>query len=244
MRGGWPVRVRTVLLDAGGVLLDLDFAYLRRLIDARREPSAVGVEPSELSRLEALARREVQRQVLDGARMREVWRDYFHIILGGVHVPVAEQGSIVDALWDAHRRFGLWTVAVPGAPRAVTELRRLGYSLGVVSNAEGRVEHDLNAAGYAGQFETVVDSEVVGVEKPDPRIFRLAMERMQAEPKTTLFVGDVPAVDVEGARAAGITPVLVDSHDLYAALDVARIRSIADLPALLGAGPGGTDQNE
>ena len=234
MPPAWPERVETVLLDAGGVLLDLDFKYVRRLIEPRLEPSTPAIDEAQLGRLEARARQEVQRQVQAGGRMRDAWRDYFHIILGGVHVPVAEQAGIIDSLWEAHRRFGLWTVAIEGAPQAVAELRRRGLELGVVSNAEGRVAMDLDSAGFEGMFTTVVDSHVVGVEKPDPRIFEIALERLGAVSGTTIYLGDVPAVDVEGANSAGITPVLVDLHGLYPSIDVRRIDSIRELPALLG----------
>ena len=233
MPNDWPERVETVLLDAGGVLLDLDFKYVRRLIEPRLDPSTTAIDEAELGRLEAKARQEVQRQVQAGGRMRDAWRDYFHIILGGVRVPVADQAEIIDSLWEAHRRFGLWTVAIDGAREAVADLRGRGLGLGVVSNAEGRVAEDLDSAGYEGLFTTVVDSHVVGVEKPDPRIFAIAMERLGAKPETTIYLGDVPAVDVEGAKAAGITPVLVDLHGLYASVDVRRIGSIRELPALL-----------
>ena len=233
MPEAWPASVETVLLDAGGVLLDLDYSYIRRLIEPRLDRSAARVDEGELGRLEAEARREVHDQVKAGGRTRDAWRDYFHFILGGVHVPVDEQPGIIDSLWEAHRRFGLWTVAIQGAPQAVSELRRRGYRLGVVSNAEGRVEQDLDSAGYEGLFETVVDSQIVGIEKPDPQIFGIAMERLQATPETTIYLGDVPAVDVEGARSAGITPVLVDTHGLYPSMDVRRIASIRELPGLL-----------
>ena len=233
MPGAWPERVETVLLDAGGVLLDLDFKYVRRLIEPRCDPSMPAIDETELSRLEARARQEVQRQVQAGGRMRDAWRDYFHIILGGVHGPVAEQSGIIDSLWEAHRRFGLWTVAIDGAPQDVTELRRRGLELGVVSNAEGRVAQDLDSAGFKGLFTTVVDSQVVGVEKPDPRIFEIALERLGANAETTIYLGDVPAVDVEGATSAGITPVLVDTYGLYPSIDVRRIDSIRELPGLL-----------
>ena len=191
------------------------------------------IELAELAHLEAKARLEVGRQVQAGGRVRDVWRDYFHIILGGVHLPAAIQPAIIDSLWEAHQRFGLWTVAVDGAAQTVAELRRRGMDLGVVSNAEGRVAEDLDAAGYKGMFSTVVDSHVVGVEKPDPRIFEIAIERLDANPESTIYAGDVPAVDVEGAKAAGITPVLVDTHELYPSVDARRIRSIRELPGLL-----------
>jgi FMN phosphatase YigB (HAD superfamily) len=56
------------------------------------------------------------------------------------------------------------------------------------------------------------------------------MERMSVAPETAVFLGDVPSVDVAGARAAGLTPILLDRHDLYASIDVPRLRSIAELP--------------
>jgi len=233
---GLPERIDAVLFDAGGVLLDLDYAYLRRLIEARH--GDVSVE--RLSRLEALARMEIHRQVAGGGRVSDAWRDYFHVILGRVGVPAEEQSGIVDSLWEAHQRFGLWTVAIPGAPEIVAGLKERGYRLAVVSNAEGRVEQDLESAGYRGLFETVVDSHVVGVEKPDPEIFHIALRRLESEPAKSLYVGDLPAVDLAGASAAGIAPVLLDRHDLYADVSAPRMRALAELPALLErtGGPG------
>ena len=126
-------------------------------------------------------------------------------------------------------------MAIEGAVDAVRAVREAGYRVGVVSNAEGRVEQDLKAAGFDGLLEAVVDSHVVGVEKPDPRIFAIALERLGAEPSSTVFVGDVPAVDVEGARAAGIAPILLDRHDLYPEAPAPRLRAIGELPGFLAS---------
>lgn len=225
-----PEHVEAVLFDAGGVLLDLDYAYLRRLIEPRHRR----IEKPHLSEAEARARLEIDRTIRGGGRVSETWRDYFHIILGHLGVPGPSHDEIIDSLWDAHQHVGLWTVAIPGALETVEELRRRGCRLGVVSNAEGQVARDLDNAGFASKFETVIDSFVVGVEKPDPAIFRLALDRMKLSAESTVFVGDVPAVDVAGARAAGIAPILLDRHDLCADVDAPRIRSIEELPELLG----------
>jgi putative hydrolase of the HAD superfamily len=234
----WPTQVQTVLLDAGGVLVDLDYAYLARLIDVQRGPRESRIEGTELSRLEAVARRQIHEQVREGERAGAVWRDYFHIILAGAGIPAARQSDLIDSLWEAHQRFGLWTTPVEGGPAAVARIRKSGFTIGVVSNAEGNVARDLDTAGYQGLFATVVDSHVVGVEKPDPEIFRIALGRLDADPVTTVFVGDLPAVDVVGARAAGITPILIDRHDLYPDSGTHRIKSIRDLPQLLERAPG------
>jgi putative hydrolase of the HAD superfamily len=222
-------RRTTVLFDAGGVLLDLDYAFLKRLLKARRVSTTV----LALSASESIARTTIDRRVREGGRTSEAWRDYFRILLTRVGTPPEDTEELIDTLAEAHQRVGLWTVAIEGAVSTIRALKDTGHRLGVVSNAEGRVERDLDNAGFAGLFETVVDSHVVGIEKPDPEIFRIAMERMSVAPENAVYLGDVPAVDVAGARAAGMTAVLLDRHDLYGAIDVPRLRSIAELPGWL-----------
>jgi putative hydrolase of the HAD superfamily len=224
--------IDTVLLDAGGVLLDLDFRYLRKLLRSRGHD----VDEPALARAEGRARTEMDRRVREGGRGSEAWRDYFRALLAGVRAPVDLHEPVIDVLWEAHDRVGLWNSPVEGSPSVVRELKRRNLRLGVVSNAEGRVERDLCSAGYDGLFETVVDSHLVGVEKPDPEIFRIALERMGARPETCVFVGDVPAIDVAGARAAGIAPILLDRFDLYPGTDAPRLRFLAQLPAWLDGG--------
>lgn len=224
-----PRRYTTVLLDAGGVLLDLDYAFVNRLLRARH----VMTTAEALSESEAIARTTIDRRVREGGRTSEAWRDYFRILLTRVGAPPERAEEIIDTLAEAHQRVGLWTVAIDGAVETVRELKAAGYRLGVVSNAEGRVEHDLMGAGFAGLFDTVVDSHVVGVEKPDPRIFHIALERMKVEASSAVFLGDVPAVDVAGATAAGLTPFLLDRHGLYADHGPRRMTSIRQLPQML-----------
>jgi putative hydrolase of the HAD superfamily len=224
-----PARVEAVLLDAGGVLLDLDYGYLRRLIEARQHETAEG----DLARAESHARREINRTVLAGKSIGESWRDYFRILLAHAGVPPGLHEPIIDSLRGAHEKVGLWTAPSRGGPQTVAELKRRGFRLGVVSNAEGQVARDLDSAGYRGMFETVVDSHLVGVEKPDPRIFGIALERMGLRAEATVFLGDMPSVDVAGARAAGVAPILLDRHDVYPDVEAPRLRSIEELPALL-----------
>ena len=225
-----PTSVEAVLLDAGGVLIDLDYRYLQRLI----EPVHRVVPESELSHAESLARNEINRSVGDDGEVAHRWREYFHIVLGNVGVPGDRHPALIDSLWEAHQRVGLWTVAAQGALEAVSELRRRGFRLGVVSNAEGTVARNLDDAGFAGAFDTVVDSHLVGVLKPDPAIFRVALERMSLKADRAVFVGDMPEIDVKGAKAAGIVPILLDRHDLHREVSAARIRSLDELPGLLG----------
>ena len=78
------------------------------------------------------------------------------------------------------------------------------YRLGVVSNFYGNLEAVCHGAGLASLFAVLVDSHCVGAEKPDPAIFRAALDPLGATPETTVLVGDSLRRDREGARRTGM----------------------------------------
>ncbi len=230
---GRPLHERdVVLLDAGGTLITLDYDLVRRAI----APSGPGPGDDALDRGEAEARRWADSGVRQRLAPRELWDGYFGRMLGAAGVAPGALAPALDALWAANREQGLWRRPIRGAREALARLAAAGRRMAVVSNAEGQVEADLRDAGFGEFLETVVDSHLVGVAKPDPRIFEICLERIGvADRGRCVYVGDVPAFDVEGARAAGITPVLVDAHGVHEDVDALRIRSLSDLPDLLGA---------
>ena len=83
--------------------------------------------------------------------------------------------------------------------RPVLEALRERYRLGIVANFYGNLEAVCRGAGLDSLFAVLVDSHRVGAEKPDPAIFRVALESLHARPETTLFVGDSLRRDGEGA---------------------------------------------
>jgi putative hydrolase of the HAD superfamily len=99
--------------------------------------------------------------------------------------------------------------AFPDAHPALAELRRLGLRLVCVSNWDCSLPDVLARCGLAGSLDGVVTSAVAGVRKPDPAIFAAALEVAGCKPSEALHVGDSPAEDVEGARAAGIGALLI-----------------------------------
>jgi len=127
------------------------------------------------------------------------------------------------------RGYGLWKHPLDGVADTVDGLRRDGIRVAVVSNSDGSVGGSLAQAGLADLFEFVIDSHEVGVSKPDPEIFDLAMERMGVQPSETWFVGDSVFHDIHGARAALMARAfLIDPYQLGPP-DVERVKSVAEL---------------
>jgi putative hydrolase of the HAD superfamily len=157
---------------------------------------------------------------------------YFAALLErlGIAPPLATQ--LLDTIDTAHRRDNLWRTMLPSTPSVLAQLRARGLTLGVVSNADGRITAILQKCGLAEFFQVIVDSHEVGVEKPDPRIFDFALAKAQARPEQTLYVGDIYSIDVIGAQRAGLQPVLLNSAGYT---PPAPCRTIRHLRSLLTA---------
>ena len=93
---------------------------------------------------------------------------------------------------------------LPGVPAALRTLRARGLALAVVANWDFGLHEHLESHGLTRWFDTVVVSGEIGVRKPDPAPFRLALERLGVLPERAVHVGDHPPHDEEGARAAGM----------------------------------------
>jgi len=147
-------------------------------------------------------------------------------LLGGV--PADRLGEVRTCLGRMHAERHLWC-SVPEQTRlALARLKSAGLLLGVVSNSEGRVAQALEVAELRQYFDVVIDSGLIGIEKPDPRIFQAALQALGVRPDEALYVGDLYDVDVVGARAAGIEAVLLGAAR-GAAPDCQTTSSIEDL---------------
>lgn len=215
-----------LLLDAGNTIVFFDEAAAVEIL-ARQ-----GVRTS-VERLRAAhgpAKREYEALLRSGGTHEAGWPVYGRALLRAAGVAEARAGDMVGALRAAHDVRNLWRRVPHEVPGALGRLREAGIRLGVVSNSEGAIEALLADVGLRPFFEVVVDSGTEGVSKPDPEIFRRALARMGARPERTAYVGDVPAVDVDGARAAGMDAILIDAFDHYPGYTGApRIRSVAEL---------------
>ena len=217
-----------ILFDAGGTLVRLDFEWMCETV------TSLGFELN----VAALRRGEVEgRRRYDASRGRPALAGeaapplgaqgdtlaYFGGMLDACGVPVSVVGPSLEAFLARHAAAGLWTRPVEGARAALDAAASMGLRLAVVSNSDGRAESHLIDCGVREGLEFVVDSQVVGVEKPDPRIFRNALEKLGIAAERALYVGDILCVDAAGSAAAGMHFTLIDPFGDYAPANVTAI---------------------
>lgn len=224
------VGVDAVLLDAGGVLVLPDPAGIRR----RLAPLGAAPDDETCRRSHYAGMREVDR--LD----RPDWVAVDRVIAGVLGVP---EEHVEASLGELERVYleDRW-VAVAGAAAALARLATAGTTLAVVSNASGTMEQMLlehricsvageDPGGPMPRVSVIVDSHVVGVEKPDPRIFAIALEAVGLPPERCAYVGDTVHFDVGGARAAGLHAIHLDPYGWCPGTDHDHVRELGDLVA-------------
>lgn len=231
-------KLETLFLDAGGVLV---FPNWHRLSEALAR-QGVAVTPEDLARADPHAKR-----VLDQPQPARATNDqargwlYFDLVLSHAGIAKSEAtGAALAELHAYHATHNLWELVPQDVPGALTRLRGLGLRLVAVSNANGRLRYLMERLQLAAHFDHLLDSHLEGVEKPDPRLFHIALERSGARAEGTVHVGDLYHVDVVGARAAGLAAVLMDAVGLYPEADCPRVRSLTELADAVQSGRAAT----
>lgn len=222
----WPEPIRAILFDAGNTLVHLDHEFIAETARA----AGFRCTAADVHEAEYAAKQWVDRVMAERRAGRDDTRrqSYFSVALEALGVPPNTAKAILRILEEANAADCLWRVVTEGTHDALAALRTRGYTLGVVSNADGRIERDLGRRGLRSHFTAVIDSAVVGVEKPDPRIFALGLEAVGAPAAETLYVGDIYSIDILGAEGIGMSAVLLDPLERYPA-PCRRIPTLATL---------------
>ena len=236
--------VTAILLDAGGVML---FPSPELLLPPLY---AAGLEPS-LADLQRAHYRAMADCDQPGRRPPggQWWREYLRDFAAACGVPAAQVDRVAGDIVGLTDGFA-WTQVGPGVGEALRGIAALHLPVGIVSNSTGEVEQALRRLDvcYAAadsevlpeargvNVGAVIDSAVVGVSKPDPRIFTLALDALGlagADPGTIVHVGDSLRYDVAGALAAGVRPLHLDPHGFCPAPDGhEHLRRLDDLLAV------------
>ena len=219
-----------LLFDAGGTLLFPNAATLHQtLLEFGRDtPLAL------LDAMMSVYVHQLDRALRDG---QSTDFRFFEWIAerAGVEAEIVPQVAARLREQDVVR--SLWNAVRPPTLETLNMLRQEGYSMSVISNADGRAERHLNEAGAGRYLERVFDSHLVGFEKPDVRLFRHALGELRLDPGDCVYVGDFFQVDVLGGNRAGIAAIHLDPEGLYAGWPGCHIASVNELPVLLRSGP-------
>jgi len=158
----------------------------------------------------------------------ETYREFLNRYLPAA--PAERVAIAYRAVLSAPGGYALYDDALP----ALAQLRAHGLALGIISNWEAWLPTLLDATGLRPFFDHIVISGCCGVEKPDPRIFALALAEGGYRPVEVAYVGDSLAHDVVPALALGITPVLLDRAGRHGPVPgCRRIAALDALPAAL-----------
>jgi len=127
-------------------------------------------------------------------------------------------------------RFTLFDDVLP----TVKILKERQLTIGLLTNIHRGINDICKELGLEPYMDVIVSSGEAGADKPDPAIFRFALERAGVDPAEAIHVGDQYLQDVVGARNVGITPVFIDRFDVSPEItDCARIRDLTELTAHL-----------
>ena len=225
-------RFDAVLFDAGGVLVLPDPTVLAPLLAPYGGDTSI--EAHRRAHYAAMAAKSrVKSEEMD-------WSDYNLVYVDSVGCR-AELRDHAAKVLDHTRSALLWRWAIPETMVALAALAAAEVPMGVVSNASGQIEAVLRHTevcaiddGCGVRMRVIVDSHVVGVAKPDPRIFDHALPHFdEFERHRIAYVGDSVTMDVTSAAGAGLHPLLIDPYGDHAGADYETIRSVEDVVSMV-----------
>ncbi len=231
--------LHAIFFDAGNTLIYPRVAELAEGLARQGYPATVedfaAAERVGKARLEEWLWPLIRRGEYPPRADHHYWLAYLKSLVERIGAPESEHERLMLALGERFRDITIWSRVFPETAEVLARLRAQGYYLGVISNSIGTIGEQLARVGLARYFENIIDSANVGVEKPNPEIFRMALERAGVEARQAAFIGDTYATDMGGAEAAGLRGILLDRVGAYPDAPCPRMTSFAELHGTLEA---------
>jgi putative hydrolase of the HAD superfamily len=235
--------LRAVLFDVGETLVHPapSFPELFSTVVAAeghtRAPDAVIDASRAVFHRFSEAARDVELWTTSRERSERFWKSVYERMLAQLEI-TPDDGRLSDVLYATFTDPANYEL-FDDVEQTLDELEAAGLVLAIVSNFEVWLEELLERLGVRDRFRVRVISGIEGIEKPDRRIFELALERLSLDPADAIYVGDNPEFDVTPARALGMGPVLIDRRDRYPDTEATtRITDLRELPGLVRAAVG------
>ena len=219
--------LKAVIFDAGNTIMLVNYGVVSEALTAE------GWDVDQAAVREAEYRARVRLDEILARRHSteapEIFRTYMRFVCEGIDVPWGEAAErALGRMAEYHRTQNLWDRPDPQAHAVLQTLRGRGLTIGMISNSNGWVERLVTENGLRPYFDFVLDSRLVGVEKPDPRIFQIALDRVGIGPAEALYIGDLYSIDVVGPRAAGMRAILLDPAGLWNHVDCPKARDLSE----------------
>jgi HAD superfamily hydrolase (TIGR01549 family) len=200
--------IRAVLFDLDDTLFDHQGSARDALAAVQQSHDTLRATPFEtLERAHAGFLEELHSDVMLGRVPLEDARiERFRRLL--LAADADANPELASALASAYREtYQARRRAVAGAAAVMAEVSQRAR-IGIVSNnLRDEQQEKLQVCGLDRFVDALVVSEEAQVSKPDPAIFRIALDRLGVEPARAVMIGDSWAADVEGARAAGVRAI-------------------------------------
>lgn len=235
-------RYRAVFFDAGMTLIG-PRPNPHALVVAVLERYGLSVDPDAVRQAEKSAQdyfwsaqREDRHIWADEEKIQEFWRGYYRIVLHRLGLD-GDVDAAAQEIYDEFNVHANWVI-FPDVLETLAECQRRGLVLGVISDwGVDLVTEVLGPLGLMAYFDFMVVSAVVKAGKSSACIFECALQRAAVGPEEALHVGDNYVSDVLGARAAGITPVLIDRRKAAGPVDCIKIEDLREVLEIVdGAG--------
>jgi HAD superfamily hydrolase (TIGR01549 family) len=227
-------------LDAGNTVIFLDHARIAGWLAEQ----GLSVATATLVRTEGEAKRLQETDALleplwegreaPGARG---WGRMLGTTIARAGIDERRVAELLPRLWKEHAAYNLYSRVPEGLGEALDTARAAGVRVVIISNSEGMLETLFDKLGILRHFDAVLDSAKVGVEKPDRRIFEVALARFGVPASRGLHLGDTYATDIVGAEGAGMRAALIDPYGHYDGLhpEVPRVSGVVEVALALAA---------
>jgi putative hydrolase of the HAD superfamily len=229
--------VRAIFLDAGYTLLFPQVEKLAEDLQAAGFPVSIEqlhqAERDGKKRLDEVLWPQIREGRVPRTSNHVYWQYYLTALMEKLETPAETRSRVLERVIAGFRNIHTWSKVLPDTVPVLEKLKAAGYYLAVISNSDGRVESELRRAGLDEYLEFVIDSSVVGVEKPHPEIFEIALERSGISADEAIYVGDTYPTDIGGAELAGLRGILIDRVGAYPDATCPRITSLSGLSELV-----------
>lgn len=206
VRGGAVSRVRGISFDFGHVLVGLDLEE----VASRLRPHCAAVDLDAVRAVMPVAYAAHDRVVAEGGGHEAGWRALVRTLVVAGAPGIVDADAMVEALWQGQATRNLWRHVPPPARTMLDALAAQRIPLVITSNSEGHLAALVRELGLDHYFLRVLDSGVLGISKPDRRIFALAAETLGVPLAEMVHVGDSESADVVGAIDAGAQAIRFD----------------------------------